>query len=181
MDDLGAAKRLKIDLTDARQVVFRLDCEKKDLAEDRDRLAEEVRAQAAEIERLETLHDARGGRRMIEDWEYRYNALLETAKTNSAELNELKESQGKVLRDRLEYGGYVVVVSEGTFDALKANGDGLLKERDYLCNLIKKYVRHVQDCEGVHYIDSTDDSGRSSLTEEEQKMLLKIAAVREDY
>ena len=57
---LGEVKRLKIDLTDARQVVFHLDCEKKDLAEDRDRLAEEVRAQAAEIKRLETLHDARG-------------------------------------------------------------------------------------------------------------------------
>ena len=55
------------------------------------------------------------------------------------------------------------------------------QERDLLRNLIKKYVRHVQDCEGVHYINRTDGSGRSSLTEEEQKMLLKIANVQEEY
>jgi len=62
------------------------------------------------------------------------------------------------------------------------------KERDLLHDevkqlhiLIKKYVRHIQDCEGVHYIDRTDSSGRSTLTDEEQRMLLNIARVQEDY
>jgi hypothetical protein len=48
MDELGALKRLKIDLADARQVAFRLECEKGDLYEERD----EARAEVLRLKRI---------------------------------------------------------------------------------------------------------------------------------
>jgi len=81
-----------------------------------------------------------------------------------------------------------IVRLDGVIGDLRARAEKAENERDLLHNevkqlhtLIKKYVRHIQDCEGVHYIDRTDGSGRSKLTDEDQRMLLNIARVQEDY